>query len=791
MKEFSYIKINGIYQKLRKAESEKRNIYIHAPVAMGKTAAVQYYYRNKSVLWLSGESGVLSAMPEPEDVKMETIIIDDLSWITDESSISYITAILKQEKKHIVLIGRGRLPGWLMNEYTDGSLMQADERELSFGQTQIQRLLKQNGYECEDREAAQILRDTKGFALGIRLLVPNILRAGGYSESVLRDTKLDCFHYYDGTFFERWDTQLQKLLLSIAEYDQFDTELAAFLTTNRQVAALLEYACTVGDFQTCKIEGAYELRPHLKEYLLWKRSVKWTSEEERGLHERAVMYFELKGDIKSALVECEKARNKEKMVELLIENANRHPGIGHFYETRRYYLALPESVISDNPVLMAGMSMLYSLMLQPDESEKWYEKLLDFSKGHTSDIRRTKDAKSRIAYLDIALPHRGIKSITEILKNVAKLCMNRSIAIPEFSVTSNLPSVMNGGKDFCEWSRIDKELARVMGKSVEIVLKDYGVGLVNIALAESAFEKATRDDYEIMTLLSEGYSQAEISGKIEMCFAATGIMVKVHVWHDQMRIAQTQLEHFREKAKKEQAVQLYLNIAVMENWLNLLKGNYEQIRKWLEQTDSEESEGFYILNRYEYLMKVRSYIMLGDYDRAWILSEKLNFYFTNYDRFYMWMENTFLQAIISYRLGRTQWKELFQAAYEKAESYHFPWMIAQEGIAILPLLKTWMKEAEDTGKSQFFKLVYERAKKMAFQYPDYLVKENVLAEPLSEGEKRVLRLHNSGMSTEQILEMCSFTKSTLKFHNSNIYRKLGVKNKADALLAAKQLGLVE
>ena len=80
---------------------------------------------------------------------------------------------------------------------------------------------------------------------------------------------------------------------------------------------------------------------------------------------------------------------------------------------------------------------------------------------------------------------------------------------------------------------------------------------------------------------------------------------------------------------------------------------------------------------------------------------------------------------------------------------------------------------------------------MAFQYPDYLVKENVLAEPLSEAEKRVLRLHNSGMNTEQILEMCSFTRSTLKFHNRNIYRKLGVKNKTDALLAAKQLGIVE
>lgn len=41
-------------------------------------------------------------------------------------------------------------------------------------------------------------------------------------------------------------------------------------------------------------------------------------------------------------------------------------------------------------------------------------------------------------------------------------------------MTSNLPSIMNGGKDFCEWSKRDTELALMIGKSVEFVLGKYG-----------------------------------------------------------------------------------------------------------------------------------------------------------------------------------------------------------------------------------------------------------------------------------------------------------------------------
>ena len=57
-----------------------------------------------------------------------------------------------------------------------------------------------------------------------------------------------------------------------------------------------------------------------------------------------------------------------------------------------------------------------------------------------------------------------------IMKKMPALIFDKGMSLPEFSVTSNCPSTMNGGKDFCHWSREDRKLAATIGKLVERVL---------------------------------------------------------------------------------------------------------------------------------------------------------------------------------------------------------------------------------------------------------------------------------------------------------------------------------
>ena len=66
----------------------------------------------------------------------------------------------------------------------------------------------------------------------------------------------------------------------------------------------------------------------------------------------------------------------------------------------------------------------------------------------------------------------------------------------------------------------------------------------------------------------------------------------------------------------------------------------------------------------------------------------------------------------------------------------------------------------------------------------------VLAEPLSEREIEVLRLVNTGMSNREIAQKLIISAGTAKTHIHNLCGKLGVHNRTEAAMRARELGLV-
>ncbi len=65
-----------------------------------------------------------------------------------------------------------------------------------------------------------------------------------------------------------------------------------------------------------------------------------------------------------------------------------------------------------------------------------------------------------------------------------------------------------------------------------------------------------------------------------------------------------------------------------------------------------------------------------------------------------------------------------------------------------------------------------------------------LVEPLSERELEVLHLMAQGLTNGEIAERISVVVGTVKSHNNNIFGKLGVKNRGQAVVRARELGLI-
>ena len=65
-----------------------------------------------------------------------------------------------------------------------------------------------------------------------------------------------------------------------------------------------------------------------------------------------------------------------------------------------------------------------------------------------------------------------------------------------------------------------------------------------------------------------------------------------------------------------------------------------------------------------------------------------------------------------------------------------------------------------------------------------------VAEPLTPAEHRVLELLPTYLSASEMAERLFVSQNTVKSHLRSIYRKLGVASRADAVLRARESGLL-
>ena len=727
-----YIAPEAALKKLRVAKGLGQAVYIYGATGYGKTELVRQYLSRRRYHYIScaedaaglmetaetaQEAASHSSGKEKEAQPRTVMVVDDMHLLKNAEGRKAVLSLAGRQDVWFILICRSPIPAWLMPLYIKGGFLVITEDDLRLGEKEIAAYMDSQGLTATEEEVAFVAVRSQGNAYTVRHTALKMLEGMRPGPEMAEEIVEAFAAYLESHVMVQWDSDLLEFLMQISVTDEFTLPLAEMVTGNRHAPELLERAVETGNFLSCR-DGTYRLRPQLIRALR-RRAAKEYSPQERADHAyNAGLYYEMQGQIVPALAMFEQCGKKERIRELLIRNARLNPGNGHYFELRRYYLQMEERELEESPVLMAGMSMLYSLMMQEKESEYWYRKLEKFAS--TAKGGQKREAVSRLAYLDIALPHRGSADMIDIMKRMPALIFDRGMSLPEFSVTSNYPSTMNGGKDFCHWSREDRKLAATIGKLVERVLGRYGKGLVKAALGESFYEKG-EDAYEVLTLLARAKMEAEGGGMIEIAFAAVGLQVRLATLQGEIQTAAEVLASFEKGVRGQGAVQLLPNIGALRCRLALYQGDKEAVSAWMAQAPDEDRE-FCVMERYRYLTKVRCYLSIGEYLKAQALLEKLRYYTEKCRRTYVRMEVCLLSAIAKYRTGGA-WKEEFLSALKEACGYRFIRFISEEGAAAQELFVAAGRsflEKEIPDKEWLSRLMGETGK-VAVRYPVYLV----------------------------------------------------------------------
>lgn len=93
-------------------------------------------------------------------------------------------------------------------------------------------------------------------------------------------------------------------------------------------------------------------------------------------------------------------------------------------------------------------------------------------------------------------------------------------------------------------------------------------------------------------------------------------------------------------------------------------------------------------------------------------------------------------------------------------------------------------------KDEYLNRLIQLAKKMALLYPDYLRKAKEDYPSLTKSEQEILRLMADERSNQEIADFMGISINTVKFHGKNIFAKLRVRTRRQAVRVAKENRLV-
>ncbi|MGN1148680.1 MAG: LuxR C-terminal-related transcriptional regulator [Lachnospiraceae bacterium] len=794
-----YIQPEAAKKKMKAAQDIAQTVYLYGATGYGKSVFVKNYLKHRRYLYLNAGTVPASELLIPSEeekmngIKKESskkiVVIDDVNLADTESVREGILELTQRKDIWLILVGRCKCPSWLLAaKLKHYPFMVIEENDLIFSREMIERYLSESGISVNEDTLCGVEEATRGHGMSVQIVAEILQDGRPFSEETIKQLQKTLWDYLDYHVYDQWDADLLEFTIQMSIVDSFTVPMAEHITGRTDVLYLIQKAEETGNFLREK-EGIYTFDLAMLRGMRRRLMTRYTKEQRDELYYNAGLYYEQTGQVTEALKMYETCGNENRIGMILTENARKNPGSGYLYELRHYYLTLPEENIQNSIEMTAGMCMLQSILMNKEESERWYEILKLQEKMRTGNEKKA--VRSWLAYLDIALPHRGSDNLIELMKNAFILLTNRQLSLPEFSVTSNLPSQMNGGKDFCEWSRRDRELAATIGKTVSVVLGKYGKGFVDNALAESFFEKGA-DSYEVISLATKGRMRAEAGGKLEQCFVSEAILARVHVINGHIAEATELMQHFRNTAVREGAQKLLSNIDTFLCRLFLYQDERAKISEWLE-TAPKEDEEFVTFDRYRYLTKVRCYLLHGRYDRAQSLLERLLCYAEMMDRPFIRMESNLLLSIVLYRKGDANWKDVFSEALAETEDYHFVRLISREGAAVWELLKAAdykAEDAQDEEKRLFRKQVLAETEQMALAYPAYLKLWGGSEEALSENAVKILRLFADGKTNAQIAALLCINENTVKYHCKQTYKKLGVSGRAEAVIEAKKRKII-
>lgn len=354
-------------------------------------------------------------------------------------------------------------------------------------------------------------------------------------------------------------------------------------------------------------------------------------------------------------------------------------------------------------------------------------------------------------------------------------------------LTAGRPYLVNGYNDFCRLMPFLTKYKDYFINALDILYgKNCSKPIYNLLLAENLYQKNKLTDAEI--LLSQTITDFDKKNEYRFLFTSLYLNAKIFIAHRTSTRSEQFINDIENRVTHLGKAEFSNNINAVKAQFSLYECNYIQIYDWIKTDAPDEISDFNMLDLYRYMIKIRCYILMEQYNSAISLIEKLRPLLITGRRPTDLCELDLLLCITLYVSGKIELSmEALDRCLKIAKRRGFHRLIADEGIAVFKPLLEYVKLY---GESDFLVPIIESTRQMAILYPRYLTPRYQNNEQFSQQEIDILNLIQQGKTQEEIAEYFFISVNTVKYHLKKIYSKLDAQNATKAVWNAKLLGLI-